>query len=144
MIFFFEKKKCENLLFLSISFYFFLCFCFAEKDKVRVCAEYEIADVDVSKPEMLSFIRSQRGAPFLVQSGFVYRCERRRKQRTYWLCTKYKTVKCGGRLICDGNDVVKLTPHNHPIDFNRVDRSVIEYKNMTSPTIDLFLNNFKK
>lgn len=93
---------------------------------------------------MLSFIRSQRGAPFLVQSGHVYRCERHSGQRTYWLCTQYKTVKCGGRLICQGNDIVKFTPHNHERDASRVDRSVIEYRNMASPTNEEFLNSYKK
>lgn len=99
---------------------------------------------DTSDISMLSFIRSQRGAPFLVQSGFVYRCERFSGQRTYWLCTQYKTVKCGGRLICQGNDIVKFKPHNHDRDNSRLDRSVIEYKDMASPSTDEFLNSYKK
>lgn len=96
------------------------------------------------KSEMLSFMRSQRGAPFLVQSGFIYRCERHNGQRTYWLCTKYKTVKCNGRLICQGNDIVKATKHNHERDLSRMDRTVIEYYNMSGPSVDEFLNSYKK
>lgn len=96
------------------------------------------------KSEMLSFMRSQRGAPFLVQAGFVYRCERHNAQRTYWLCTKYKTVKCNGRLICQGNDIVKATLHNHERDIARMDRTVIEYYNMAGPNVEEFLSSYKK
>lgn len=101
--------------------------------------------VDSDKPNMLKFTRSQRGAPFLVKSGHVYRCERHNDQRTYWLCTKYKTVKCGGRLICQGNEIVKYTRHNHNIDVSQFNRStIIEYKDMTSENVDVFLREFKK
>lgn len=96
------------------------------------------------KSEMLSFMRSQRGAPFLVQSGFIYRCERYSGHRTYWLCTKYKTVKCNGRLICQGNDIVKATQHNHERDLSRMDRTVMEYHNMSGPNFEEFLNSYKK
>lgn len=103
-----------------------------------------LLDIPPIKSELLSFIRSQRGAPFLVQSGFVYRCERHNGPRTYWLCTKYKTVKCNGRLICQGNEIVKATQHNHVRDSSRMDRTVIEYYNMAGPNVDEFLNSYKK
>lgn len=100
--------------------------------------------IDV-KSEMLSFIRSQRGAPFLVQAGFIYRCERFNGQRTYWLCTKYKTVKCNGRLICQGNEIVKATPHSHERDLSSMAScTVIEYHNMTDPDVEQFLSSYKK
>lgn len=91
----------------------------------------------------LSFIRSQRGAPLLTQHGFVYRCERHTDERSYWLCIRYKNLHCSGRLICQGNDVVKFTDHNHGQDWTRIDRTVIEYKSLTHPHIDEFLNSFK-
>lgn len=91
----------------------------------------------------LSFIRSQRGAPLLTQHGFVYRCERHSGERSYWLCIRYKNLHCGGRLICQGNDVVKFTDHNHGQDWTRIDRTVIEYKSLTHPYIDEFLNSYK-
>lgn len=106
--------------------------------------KYIEAIVSDDKHKMLAFVRSQRGAPFLVESGHVYRCERHNEQRTYWLCTKYKTVKCGGRLICQGNDIVKYTPHTHHGDMTRTSRSVVEYRDMTSPDMDLFLRAFVK
>lgn len=95
-------------------------------------------DADGGKSQMLSFVRSQRGAPFLFQSGYVYRCERHNGHRTYWLCTKYKITKCSGRLICQGNDVVKFTEHNHEADWSRVTRSIVEYQNMNDPSIEDF------
>lgn len=98
----------------------------------------------LAKTEMMSFMRSQRGAPFLVQAGFIYRCERHNGQRTYWLCTKYKTVKCNGRLICQGNDIVKATSHNHERNLTHMDRTVIEYHDMSGPNVEEFLNSYKK
>lgn len=98
----------------------------------------------LGKSEMLSFMRSQRGAPFLVHAGFIYRCERFNGQRTYWLCTKYKTVKCNGRLICQANEIVKSTQHSHERDLARMDRTVIEYHNMTDPNVEEFLSSYKK
>lgn len=96
------------------------------------------------KSEMLSFMRSQRGAPFLVQSGYIYRCERYNSHRTYWLCTKYKTIKCNGRLICQANDIVKATKHNHEQNISQMDRTVIEYHNMAEPNIEEFLHSYKR
>lgn len=92
------------------------------------------------RPKMLAFIRSQRGSPYLVQSGFVYRSERRSCLRTYWLCVQYKTHKCVGRLICQGNDVVKFTPHNHERDESRANYiDVVEYRDLTDPVNEDFL-----
>lgn len=102
-----------------------------------------ITNMELKKPGLLSFIRSQRGAPLLTRSGFVYRCERHTGERSYWLCIRYKTIRCGGRLICQGNDIVKFTMHNHEQDWTRIDRSVEEYKSLASPEIDAFLNSFK-
>lgn len=117
-------------------------------DKTNIDAsETNLLDIPYDptvKSEMLSFMRSQRGAPFLVQSGFIYRCERHNGHRTYWLCTKYKTVKCNGRLICQGNDIVKATQHNHERDLSRMDRTVIEYHNMSDSNVEEFLNSYKK
>lgn len=125
---------------------------FAGKNDVKVVVPANPSQPDLfnipietlGKSEMLSFMRSQRGAPFLVQAGFIYRCERFNGQRTYWLCTKYKTVKCNGRLICQANEIVKATPHNHERDLSRMDRTVIEYHNMADPNIEEFLGSYKK
>lgn len=62
------------------------------------------------------FLKSQRGAPLLVCSGFVHRCERRIRDKTYWLCIRYKGHNCRARLILRGNEVIKQTAHNHKID----------------------------
>lgn len=97
----------------------------------------------VQKERLLSFIRSQRGAPLLARFGFLYRCERHTGERSYWLCIRYKNLKCGGRLICQGNDVVKYRSHNHAEDWNRIANSIVEYRNLASPEINDFLNSFK-
>lgn len=92
----------------------------------------------------LAFIRSQRGAPLLSREGFVYRCERHIGPRSYWLCIRYKNFKCGGRLICHGNTVVKDTPHNHHHDWQRIQKSQVELKNLADPDeLDQFIKAFK-
>lgn len=92
----------------------------------------------------LAFIRSQRGAPLLSREGFVYRCERHIGPRSYWLCIRYKNFKCGGRLICHGNTVVKDTPHNHHQDWQRIQKSQVELKSLADPDeLDQFIKAFK-
>uniref|UniRef100_A0A182S6H5 BEN domain-containing protein n=1 Tax=Anopheles maculatus TaxID=74869 RepID=A0A182S6H5_9DIPT len=70
-----------------------------------------------------TFIRSQRGLPLLAKNNFIYRCERTRNHRSYWLCIRYKTHKCKGRLICQKNAVLKETKHCHPDDRRRLTMS---------------------
>lgn len=95
------------------------------------------------KAENLGFIRSQRGAPLLVHDGFIYRCERMTPCRSYWLCIGYKRHKCNGRIICQGNEVVKCTFHIHNQEWQRVHKSVIEYKNLNGVDRDEFLRGSK-
>lgn len=86
--------------------------------------------VKIIKPpavdQSMTFIRSQRGAPLLVRDGFIYRCERNSSARTYWLCTGYKRYKCNGRIICQGNEIVKCTYHIHAPEWSRIRKSTIE------------------
>ncbi|XP_050084771.1 modifier of mdg4-like isoform X10 [Anopheles aquasalis] len=83
-------------------------------------------------------IRSQRGAPLLMRDGFIYRCERQREIRTYWLCIRYKKVHCTGRLICDGNEVLKETIHCHPREDRRLAMSDIVPINLEVEKISAF------
>ncbi|XP_035777038.1 modifier of mdg4-like isoform X20 [Anopheles albimanus] len=83
-------------------------------------------------------IRSQRGAPLLMRDGFIYRCERQREIRTYWLCIRYKTLHCKGRLICDGNEVLKETIHCHPREHRRLAMSEIVPINLSTEKIATF------
>lgn len=93
----------------------------------------------------MAFIRSQRGAPLMVQSGFVYRCERKTQYRTYWLCVGYKRFKCNARIICEGNRHVKRTLHvGHSPDTKRVSKRMLEYHSMEAPDRDEFLSSVHK
>lgn len=89
-----------------------------------------------------SFIRSQRGLPLLSREGFVYRCERHNRLRSYWLCTRYKNFKCGGRIICNGNTVIKMTKHNHIEDWQRIQKSLVEYKSLTDFDAESYTKGF--
>lgn len=84
---------------------------------------------DARNQVIWSFLRSQRGAPLILHSGFVYRCERQINRRTYWLCIRYKGHKCNARLILSGNNVNKATDHNHAPD-ERANESNVELKSL--------------
>lgn len=88
-----------------------------------------------------SFIRSQRGAPFLVHSGYVYRCERKIASKTYWLCLQYKRTKCNGRMIFDGNTIIKSTEHNHSTDSKANYSNNIEYKSLEDDDIENWIKS---
>lgn len=91
-----------------------------------------------------TFIRSQRGAPLIVHSEFVYRCERKIAQRTYWLCIRYKSHKCNGRLILHGNAINKATNHNHQIDERANDHQKnFEYKSLEDDDVDEWIKGNK-
>lgn len=95
--------------------------------------------------DSLAFIRSQRGAPLLVNDGFVYRCERKSSKRTYWLCVGYKRHKCNARIICEGNRFVKATMHyNHGAEADRIERGLVEYRSLASTDRNDFLNSVLK
>uniref|UniRef100_A0A182MES3 BEN domain-containing protein n=1 Tax=Anopheles culicifacies TaxID=139723 RepID=A0A182MES3_9DIPT len=86
------------------------------------------------------FIRSQRGLPLLVRDNFIYRCERTRNYRSYWLCIRYKTNQCKGRIICQKNAVLKETRHCHPDDHSRLNNSVESFVDLSQINIDEWVN----
>jgi len=89
-----------------------------------------------------TFIRSQRGAPLLVNDGFVYRCERKIGRKSYWLCLSYKKGqhKCNARLILLGNSVTKETGHTHAAD-KRAKEGQIESKSLDDDDVEVWLKN---
>ncbi|XP_055594811.1 modifier of mdg4-like isoform X23 [Uranotaenia lowii] len=91
---------------------------------------------DVYFNEYRTFIRSQRGAPLLALGNFIYRCERVRKTRSYWLCIRYKSSKCNGRVICQGNTVIKNTTHCHANDERRISTSILEQTDLNEIDLD--------
>lgn len=103
------------------------------------------ATTPLAGDDLLTFIRSQRGAPLLVHDGYVYRCERKSAKRTYWLCVGYKRFKCNARIICEGNRFVKATVHyNHDADADRIERGLVEYRSLADADRNAFLNSVQK
>ena len=87
-------------------------------------------------------LRSQRGGPLLVVDNFLYRCERAINNRSYWLCIRYKSVKCNARIICDGNDIIKQTNHIHGTESDRIEKSKhLEYKNFANCDLKKWLDH---
>uniref|UniRef100_A0A182NKW8 BEN domain-containing protein n=1 Tax=Anopheles dirus TaxID=7168 RepID=A0A182NKW8_9DIPT len=80
----------------------------------------EDLDAGGNNPDGHLFIPSQRGLPLLAKDNFIYRCERTRNHRSYWLCIRYKEHKCTGRIICQNNAVLKETEHCHADDRRRL------------------------
>lgn len=81
-------------------------------------------------------MRSQRNAPLIIFDGFVYRCERKIRKKTYWLCICYKSHKCTARLIINGNDLLKKTSHKHTNDTRPLSTNLIESKNLEDDDVD--------
>uniref|UniRef100_A0A182HJU4 BEN domain-containing protein n=1 Tax=Anopheles arabiensis TaxID=7173 RepID=A0A182HJU4_ANOAR len=83
----------------------------------------------------------QRGLPLLVKNKFIYRCERTRNHRSYWLCTRYKTHKCTGRIICQNNTVLKETEHCHMDDSRRLHHSELKLVDMSQIDIECWVKS---
>ena len=94
-----------------------------------------------TSPKAHLFIRSQRGLPLLVKNKFIYRCERTRNHRSYWLCTRYKTHKCTGRIICQNNTVLKETEHCHMDDSRRLHHSELKLVDMSQINIECWVKS---
>ncbi|XP_040156879.1 modifier of mdg4-like isoform X8 [Anopheles arabiensis] len=94
-----------------------------------------------TSPKAHLFIRSQRGLPLLVKNKFIYRCERTRNHRSYWLCTRYKTHKCTGRIICQNNTVLKETEHCHMDDSRRLHHSELKLVDMSQIDIECWVKS---
>lgn len=88
-----------------------------------------------------TFLPSQRGAPLLIHSNYLYRCERKINNRLYWLCVNYKKSKCNARVILEGNILCKSTEHNHRADNRTNDVSKIRSKNLDDDDIDEWLKS---
>lgn len=97
---------------------------------------YQVETHKVSWP----FIRSQRGAPLLIHSNYLYRCERKINKRFYWLCLGYKKSKCTARIILEGNALCKITPHNHQADSRAIDTRLV-LKNLEDSDIDEWMKS---
>lgn len=119
------------------NFLFFLLYFILDMDE-------SIEDKQSNESYRLSFIRSQRNAPLLVQDGYIYRCERFNDRRSYWLCICYKKFKCNGRLICEYNDIIKSTTHVHEVEPKRLIGASIEYKNLHDEDSKEYLKGLKK
>lgn len=89
------------------------------------------------------FLKSQRGAPLLICSGFVHRCERKIRDKTYWLCIRYKGIRCTARLILRGNEVIKQTPHNHKSDHRALKGDVFT-KDLEDGDVDEWLKGARQ
>lgn len=105
--------------------------------------KYVAYQVETQK-ESWPFIRSQRGAPLLIHTNFLYRCERKVNKRFYWLCLGYKKSKCTARIILDGNTICKITSHNHEADPRAIEIKKIEHKNLEDYDIDEWMRSNAK
>ena len=57
-----------------------------------------------------SFIRSQRGKNKLVSEGYIYKVDRVRGEKSYWVC---HLPDCKGRCIQTADELSYTQEHNH-------------------------------
>lgn len=60
-----------------------------------------------------TFMKSQRGKDKIVFEGYIYKLDRERGAKSYWLC---HLPDCTGRIIKDSDDIKTTKPHNHSPD----------------------------
>ncbi|XP_012159357.1 modifier of mdg4 isoform X16 [Ceratitis capitata] len=64
----------------------------------------------------IHYISSQKGRTLLVHRGFHYVLEKRIRNKVYWRCTQYTTIrKCHGRVHTENDRVVHKSLHNHNV-----------------------------
>lgn len=69
----------------------------------------------------LEFVKSNKGCDLLLVDGYTFRRDKTVKDKSYWKCTDYDKFKCRGRYRTDGEDIVKVTTHNHAPDAAKVE-----------------------
>jgi len=65
----------------------------------------------------MEFVKSNKGADFLVVDGYTFRKEKVIQEKEIWRCTEYRKAKCRSRCHTIGSNFEKLpTEHNHVPD----------------------------
>ena len=60
-----------------------------------------------------SYIKSQRGKDKLIFDGYIYKQDRPRNEKTYWVC---HLPDCKGRCIQKNDEITTTLEHNHSPD----------------------------
>jgi hypothetical protein len=81
-------------------------------------ADFENEFPCVTEPSKARFIISNRGNQLLVDVfNYVYMCNVKKENGTYWKCVQYEKTKCKGNAYTDlGNEVQWTKRHNHALD----------------------------
>lgn len=69
----------------------------------------------------LEFIKSNKGRDLLVVDGYTFRRDKAVKRKSYWKCSDYDKFKCRSRCRTEGDDIVKVSTHNHVPDSAKVE-----------------------
>lgn len=70
-------------------------------------------------PGSIFFEKNQFGLPQLVHNGHKFYVNRRSANRTFWVCSKYKALKCRARCVTLNNSGYFSTGkslHNHSLN----------------------------
>jgi FLYWCH zinc finger domain len=71
----------------------------------------------INKP--IKIVPGYKGRPKLLIDGYVYFRNNERNGKTYWLCSKNRSIKCVSRLITKSSEVtVKNNVHNHGREYD--------------------------
>ena len=74
---------------------------------------------------MAEFLSSQRGAQRLVYHGFMYHCDRRTEDKTFWRCFNRQEMACKGRVHETDGQFRLVTEHNHAPSHNRAEAEMM-------------------
>lgn len=69
-------------------------------------------------------MRGSKGNPKMLLGGFSYFKNNSKLDRTYWLCSRNRYLKCKARIItkaCTKELVLKNQSHNHAIEYTEED-----------------------
>ncbi|XP_037029141.1 modifier of mdg4 isoform X46 [Bradysia coprophila] len=82
----------------------------------------EAQDVEVLEfSSRLQFVRGMKGNPKLLMRGYSYFRNNGNLDRTYWLCSKNRYLKCNARIITKSKSkevIIKNQDHNHEPDYS--------------------------
>lgn len=72
----------------------------------------------------MEVVKSQRGNDLGVHEGFIYKKEKVRGDKIYWVCCKYDRERCIGRCVTNskGENIVSTQQHNHTVNPSELEK----------------------
>ena len=79
-----------------------------------------------------SYIKSQRGKDKLIFDGYIYKQDRSRNEKTYWVC---HLPDCKGRCIQKNDEITTTLEHNHSPDAAAIEVNCLHVLSFLMPML---------